>query len=60
LASISLAEFLDLLKVGAVSSIVSGFIGMKIATYANARTTLEARKGIAAAFAVGEAPRSQC
>jgi Na+/H+-translocating membrane pyrophosphatase len=40
--------------VGAVSSIISGFIGMKIATYANARTTLEARKGIAAAFAVGE------
>jgi tetrahydromethanopterin S-methyltransferase subunit D len=40
--------------VGAASSIISGFIGMKIATYANARTTLEARKGIAAAFAVGE------
>ncbi len=40
--------------VGAISSIVSGFIGMKIATYANARTALEARKGIAAAFAVGE------
>ena len=39
---------------GAISSILSGFIGMKIATYANARTTLEARKGIAAAFAVGE------
>jgi inorganic pyrophosphatase len=38
--------------VGAISSIISGFIGMKIATYANARTTLEARKGIAAAFAV--------
>lgn len=39
--------------VGAISSIVSGFIGMKIATYANSRTALEARKGIAAAFAVG-------
>ena len=45
---------MSLLKVGAISSILSGFIGMKIATYANARTTLEARKGIAAAFAVGE------
>ena len=40
--------------IGAVSSIVSGFVGMKIATYANARTALEARKGIAAAFAVGK------
>nr|CAD1831826.1 unnamed protein product [Ananas comosus var. bracteatus] len=30
---------------GAVTSVVSGFLGMKIATYANARTTLEARKG---------------
>lgn len=43
--------------VGAVSSILSGFIGMKIATYANSRTALEARKGIAAAFAVGK-PRA--
>ena len=40
--------------VGAISSVASGFIGMKIATYANARTALEARKGIAPAFAVGE------
>ena len=36
--------------VGACTSIVSGFIGMKIATFANARTALEARKGIAPAF----------
>ncbi|KAF6252549.1 pyrophosphate-energised proton pump [Scenedesmus sp. NREL 46B-D3] len=35
---------------GAVTSIVSGYVGMKIATYANARTALEARKGIAPAF----------
>ena len=30
---------------GAITSLVSGFLGMKIATYANARTTLETRKG---------------
>ena len=36
--------------VGAFTSIVSGFLGMKIATFANARTALEARKGIAPAF----------
>eukprot|EP00891_Asterochloris_glomerata_P003635 jgi/Astpho2/3635/Aster-06926 len=35
---------------GATTSIVSGFLGMKIAVYANARTALEARKGIAPAF----------
>jgi H+-translocating diphosphatase len=35
---------------GAVTSVVSGFLGMKIATYANARTTLEARKGVGKAF----------
>jgi inorganic pyrophosphatase len=35
---------------GAITSIASGFLGMKIATYANARTALEARKGIAPAF----------
>ncbi|KAE8669052.1 Pyrophosphate-energized vacuolar membrane proton pump 1 [Hibiscus syriacus] len=34
----------------AVTSVVSGFLGMKIATYANARTTLEARKGVGKAF----------
>ncbi|XP_042421348.1 pyrophosphate-energized vacuolar membrane proton pump-like [Zingiber officinale] len=35
---------------GGVTSVVSGFLGMKIATYANARTTLEARKGVGKAF----------
>ncbi|GJS74974.1 pyrophosphate-energized vacuolar membrane proton pump, partial [Tanacetum coccineum] len=35
-----------------ITSIVSGFFGMKIATYANARTTLEARKGVGKAFVV--------
>jgi len=40
--------------VGALTSTVSGYLGMVIATYANARTTIEARKGIAPAFAVGE------
>eukprot|EP00271_Cylindrocystis_brebissonii_P010222 TRINITY_DN26351_c0_g1_i1.p1 TRINITY_DN26351_c0_g1~~TRINITY_DN26351_c0_g1_i1.p1 ORF type:complete len:774 (+),score=132.97 TRINITY_DN26351_c0_g1_i1:95-2416(+) len=35
---------------GAITSIVSGFLGMRIATYANARTTLEARFGINRAF----------
>ena len=35
---------------GAVTSVLSGFLGMKIATYANARTTLEARKGVGKAF----------
>ncbi|KAJ7545167.1 hypothetical protein O6H91_09G110000 [Diphasiastrum complanatum] len=31
---------------GALTSTLSGYLGMKIATYANARTTLEARKGV--------------
>ncbi|KAI6692356.1 hypothetical protein NL676_020066 [Syzygium grande] len=35
---------------GALTSVLSGFLGMKIATYANARTTLEARKGVGKAF----------
>ncbi|KAL9255438.1 Pyrophosphate-energized vacuolar membrane proton pump-like protein, partial [Drosera capensis] len=35
---------------GGITSTVSGFLGMKIATYANARTTLEARKGVGKAF----------
>lgn len=35
---------------GASTSIVSGYLGMKIATFANARTAVEARKGIAPAF----------
>ncbi|MFS8022369.1 putative inorganic diphosphatase [Helianthus anomalus] len=37
---------------GAITSIISGFLGMKIATYTNARTTLEARKGVGKAFIV--------
>lgn len=40
--------------VGAVTSILSGYLGMMIATYANARTALEARKGVAPAFMAGE------
>lgn len=39
---------------GACTSTASGYIGMKIATYANARTALEARKGVAPAFMVGK------
>lgn len=39
---------------GACTSILSGYVGMRIATYANARTALEARKGIAPAFMTGE------
>nr|KJB26321.1 hypothetical protein B456_004G237000 [Gossypium raimondii] len=35
---------------GALTSVLSGYLGMKIATYANARTTLEARKGVGKAF----------
>ncbi|KAJ0427845.1 putative inorganic diphosphatase [Helianthus annuus] len=35
---------------GAITSVLSGFLGMKIATYANARTTLEARKSVGKAF----------
>ncbi|XP_042390966.1 pyrophosphate-energized vacuolar membrane proton pump 1-like [Zingiber officinale] len=35
---------------GALTSVLSGFLGMKIATFANARTTLEARKGVGKAF----------
>ncbi|GJX63971.1 pyrophosphate-energized vacuolar membrane proton pump [Tanacetum coccineum] len=37
---------------GAITSVISGFLGMKIATYANARTTLEARKRVRKAFIV--------
>ncbi|GIL74438.1 hypothetical protein Vretimale_2132 [Volvox reticuliferus] len=35
---------------GGATSILSGYLGMQIATYANARTAVEARKGIAPAF----------
>eukprot|EP00270_Netrium_digitus_P010673 TRINITY_DN3329_c1_g3_i1.p1 TRINITY_DN3329_c1_g3~~TRINITY_DN3329_c1_g3_i1.p1 ORF type:complete len:773 (-),score=234.31 TRINITY_DN3329_c1_g3_i1:391-2667(-) len=37
---------------GAATSTLSGFLGMKIATFANARTTLEARKSIGHAFSL--------
>lgn len=40
-------------NLGALTSIASGYFGMKIATYANARVAVEARKGIAPAFEVG-------
>jgi inorganic pyrophosphatase len=46
-AAFTTAAFL----LGAVTSVVSGYLGMRIATFANARTTLEARRGIGAAFA---------
>ena len=39
---------------GGATSILSGYLGMQIATYANARTAVEARKGIAPAFMCGE------
>src|SRR4051812_5269700 len=35
---------------GGITSVISGFLGMKIAAYSNARTTLEARKGVGKAF----------
>ncbi|KAJ8493688.1 hypothetical protein OPV22_015409 [Ensete ventricosum] len=35
---------------GTTTSLVSGFLGMKIVTNTNARTTLEARKGVGKAF----------
>jgi H+-translocating diphosphatase len=37
---------------GAFTSVFSGYLGMKVATYANARTTLEAQKGIGPAFKI--------
>lgn len=46
--------------IGALTSILSGFLGMKIATYANARTALEARKDIAPAFMVGKYRVTSC
>lgn len=47
-AAFSTVSFL----LGAITSVLSGFLGMKIATYANARTTLEARKSVGKAFIV--------
>ncbi|KAF0926459.1 hypothetical protein E2562_025303 [Oryza meyeriana var. granulata] len=37
---------------GAITSVVSGYLGMRVATFANARTALEARRGVGRAFAV--------
>jgi inorganic pyrophosphatase len=37
-------------NVGAVTSIVSGFIGMRIAVFSNSRTALQARNGFGPAF----------
>lgn len=37
---------------GALTSVMSGYLGMRVATFANARTTLEARRGVGRAFAV--------
>ena len=47
-ATFSTIAFLN----GAATSIVCGYLGMKIATYANARTAMEARKGVCQAFLV--------
>lgn len=43
---------------GGATSILSGYLGMQIATYANARTAVEARKGIAPAFMCGRSIRT--
>ena len=45
---------------GAITSILSGYLGMRIATYANARVSVEARKGIAPAFEAGAPTCSFC
>nr|CAB3460307.1 unnamed protein product [Digitaria exilis] len=37
---------------GALTSVMSGYLGMRVATFANARTALEARRGIGRGFAV--------
>ncbi|WVZ96556.1 hypothetical protein U9M48_042183 [Paspalum notatum var. saurae] len=37
---------------GALTSVLSGYLGMRVATFANARTALEARRGVGRAFAV--------
>lgn len=50
IARISIAICKPAFLLGAITSLVSGFLRMKIATYANARTTLEARKGVGKAF----------
>ena len=38
--------------IGAVTSIFAGWIGMKVATYSNARTTIAARSSLSEAFSV--------
>ncbi|KAH9318012.1 hypothetical protein KI387_019781, partial [Taxus chinensis] len=35
-----------------MTSVLSGYLGMKLATEENARTTLEARKGVGKAFVI--------
>lgn len=37
---------------GALTSVLSGYLGMRVATFANARTALEARRGVGPAFVV--------
>ncbi|TVU17487.1 hypothetical protein EJB05_33525, partial [Eragrostis curvula] len=37
---------------GALTSVLSGYLGMRVATFANARAALEARHGVGRAFAV--------
>ena len=37
---------------GSFTSIISGFIGMRIAVYANSRTALQAMKGVGPGFLV--------
>ena len=37
---------------GALTSVISGYVGMRIAVYANARTTLQARRSIGDGFSV--------
>ncbi|XP_039803283.1 pyrophosphate-energized vacuolar membrane proton pump 1-like isoform X2 [Panicum virgatum] len=37
---------------GALTSVLSGYLGMRVATFANARTALEAHRGIDRAFAI--------
>eukprot|EP00252_Welwitschia_mirabilis_P021780 TRINITY_DN568_c0_g1_i1.p1 TRINITY_DN568_c0_g1~~TRINITY_DN568_c0_g1_i1.p1 ORF type:complete len:766 (-),score=111.42 TRINITY_DN568_c0_g1_i1:214-2511(-) len=45
-AFFSMVSFL----LGSLTSVLSGYLGMKIATFANARTTVEARKSVGKAF----------
>uniref|UniRef100_A0A452Y2P2 H(+)-exporting diphosphatase n=1 Tax=Aegilops tauschii subsp. strangulata TaxID=200361 RepID=A0A452Y2P2_AEGTS len=47
-ATFSMIAFL----LGALTSVMSGYLGMRVATFANARTALEARRGVRRAFVV--------